>query len=271
MTDDTLVEYETDDGAAILKLNRPEKKNALSEALVLELKDAVEAAEAADDVRAVVITGNGDAFSSGYDLSESGGTSEDGTPTVEDGLERQQRILPLFTTIHDLTVPVIGAINGAALAGGSDLALTCDITIASDRATFGYPGIRMGGLSLSLIYPFVIGIKHARELMYTGKTIDAGEAERIGMVNRTVPHDDLMEEAMAEVDAIKKTPGATVQLTKHMLNDVMEMQGYRPTVRNSGYIATLSHQTGPGQKFFEIREEEGIGAAIEWMNETDKS
>ncbi len=270
MTENRLIEYEIDDGAAILRLNRPEKKNALSEELIGELTDAVKAAEAAEEVRAIVITGNGDAFSSGYDLSESGGTNEEGAPTVEDGLERQQRVLPLFTTIHELTVPVIAAVNGAALAGGSDLALTCDITIGSDRATFGYPGIRMGGLSLSLVYPFVIGIKHARELMYTGKTIDATEAERIGMVNRTVPHDELLAEAMAEVEAIKKTPGATVQITKHMLNDVVEMQGYRPAVRNSGYLATLSHQTGPGQKFFEIREEEGIGGAITWMNETDK-
>jgi len=270
MTDDRLVECETADGAAILRLNRPEKKNALSEALVVELADAVEAAEEADGVRAVVITGNGDAFSSGYDLSESGGTNDGGVPTVEDGLARQQRVLPLFTTIHELTVPVIAAVNGAALAGGSDLALSCDITIGSDRATFGYPGVRMGGLPLSLIYPFVIGIKHARELLYTGKTIDAEEAERIGMVNRTVPHDELMDEALSEVEAIKKTPGATVQITKHMLNDVVEMQGYRPAVRNSGYLATLSHQTAPGRKFFEIREEDGVGSAIKWMNETEK-
>ncbi|TKX78122.1 enoyl-CoA hydratase/isomerase family protein [Halorubrum sp. SD626R] len=270
MSSDPLVEYEVTDGAALLRLNRPEKKNALSEALVAELTDAVKAAEATEEVRAVVITGNGDAFSSGYDLSESGGTSEDGSPTVEDGLARQQRVLPLFTAIHELTVPVIAAVNGAALAGGSDLALTCDITLGSDRATFGYPGVRMGGMSLSLIYPFVIGIKHARELLYTGKTIGAEEAERIGMVNRIVSHDVLIDEALEEVAAIKKTPSATVQITKHMLNDVVEMQGYRPAVRNSGYLATLSHQTGPGQKFFEIRDEEGVGAAINWMNETDK-
>jgi len=95
--------------------------------------------------------------------------------------------------------------------------------------------------------------------MYTGKTIDAEEAERIGMVNRTVPHDALMDEAMTVVDQIQLTPEATVQITKHMLNDVVEMQGYRPAVRNSGYLATLSHQTGPGRKFFEIREERESG------------
>jgi enoyl-CoA hydratase len=120
------------------------------------------------------------------------------------------------------------------------------------------------------VYPFVIGIKHARELMYTGKTIDADEAERLGMVNRTVPDEDLMDEVRAEVECMKKTPAATLQLTKHLLNDVVEMQGYRPAVRSSGYVATLSHQTEHGKRFFEIRDEEGVGAAIEWMNTTDK-
>ncbi|MGM0604750.1 MAG: enoyl-CoA hydratase/isomerase family protein [Halobacteriota archaeon] len=270
MSDPTQITYEVTDGAALVHLDRPGKLNALSEQLAAELTDAMEQA-VDDEVRAVVVTGTGDAFSSGYDLTESGGTPDSGTiPSVEDGLERQRHVLPLFETIHDLPIPVIAAVNGHALAGGSDLALTCDLTIAGESATFGYPGIRMGGLSLSLVYPFVMGIKHARELMYTGKTIDAAEAERIGMVNRTVPDDELMDAAFAEVEAMKKTPRATLQITKHMLNDVVEMQGYRPTVRNSGYMATLSHQTEYGKTFFEIREEEGIGAAIEWMNETDK-
>ncbi|MFC6835075.1 enoyl-CoA hydratase/isomerase family protein [Halomarina ordinaria] len=270
MFDPSQLTYRTEDGAALIRLDRPEKLNALSEPLVEELRTAMERA-VDDDVRAVVLTGNGDAFSAGYDLTESGGTPDSGTvPSVEDGLERQRHVLPLFTTIHDLPIPVVAAVNGHALAGGSDLALTCDLTIAGESATFGYPGVRMGGLSLSLVYPFVMGIKHARELMYTGKTVDAREAERMGMVNRTVPDDDLMDAAWAEVEAIKKTPKATVQITKHMLNDVVEMQGYRPTVRNSGYMATLSHQSEYGQRFFEIRESEGVGAAIEWMNETDK-
>ena len=271
MVDPTHLTYETTDGAAVVRLDRPEKHNALSEALIDELRVAM--AQAVDDgVRAVVLTGAGDAFSAGYDLTESGGTPTSGTtPSVEDGLERQRRVLPLFTTIHELPIPVIAAVNGHALAGGSDLALTCDLAIAAESATFGYPGVRMGGLSLSLVYPFVIGINHARELMYTGKTIDAEEAARIGMVNRTVPDDELLEAAWEEVELLKKTPRATVQITKHLLNDVLEQQGYRPTVRNSGYLATLSHQTEYGKEFFEIREREGIGAAIEWMNETEKS
>ncbi|MCL7419165.1 MAG: enoyl-CoA hydratase/isomerase family protein [Halalkalicoccus sp.] len=270
MFDPTHLTYEIEDSTALIRLDRPGKLNALSEALVAELDAGMHRA-VDDGVRAVVLTGAGEAFSSGYDLTESGGTPESGSlPSVEDGLDRQRRVLPAFETIHELPVPVIAAVNGHALAGGSDLALTCDLTIAGESATFGYPGVRMGGLSLSLVYPFVMGIKHARELMYTGKTIDAAEAERIGMVNRTVPDAELMDAVFEEVDAIKKTPRATLRITKHMLNDVVEMQGYRPAVRNSGYMATLSHQTEYGKTFFEIRENEGIGAAIEWMNETDK-
>ncbi|WP_129115483.1 enoyl-CoA hydratase/isomerase family protein [Halegenticoccus tardaugens] len=269
MTQGSYVTYEVENDAAVIRLTNEERMNALSEALIDELTAAVERADG-DDVRAVVVTGSGDAFSSGYDLRESGGRAETGPPTVEAGLDRQNRALELFTTIYELDLPVIAAVNGYALAGGSDLALTCDYAVASERARFGYPGVRMGGLTLSLVYPFRMHVNHARELMYTGKLINADDAERIGMVNRTVGHDELMDSVWDEVDAIKKVPSATVQLTKHMLNGVMDMQGYRPAVKNSGYIATLSHHTEPGKKFFEIRDEEGVGAAIEWMNSVDK-
>jgi Enoyl-CoA hydratase/carnithine racemase len=262
--------YELTDDVAVVQIDRGERMNALSEALVAELTGAMDRA-VEDEVRAVLLTHTGEAFSSGYDLRESGGRSADATiPSVEQGLDRGRRVLELFTAIHELPVPVIAAVRGYALAGGSDLALTCDLTYAGESAVFGYPGVRMGGMSLSLIYPFVMGIKPARELLYTGKTIDAAEAARIGMVNRCVPDDALMATVWEEIEAMKLTPRATLQITKHMLNDVMEMQGYRPAVRTSGYLATLSHQSTHGRRFFEIREEEGIGAAIEWMHAAEK-
>lgn len=235
--------------------------------MIDELVAAVE--QGAEDGRVVVVTGNGEAFSSGYDLSESGGT-ETGEPNVKELLNRYRTAPRFVHTIYDLPMPVIAAVNGYALAGGSDLALACDLTIASERAEFGYPGVRMGGFPPTLIYPFVMGTKHSRELLYSGKRISAAEAERFGLVNRTVPHDDLMAVVRAEVDEIRKVPSTTVRIVKELHNSVLESQGYRPTVRLSELADALAHKTEGGKRFFEIRDEKGVEAAIHWMNETNK-
>jgi enoyl-CoA hydratase len=129
----------------------------------------------------------------------------------------------------------------------------------------------MGGLTATLIYPFVMdSLKHAREMLYTGKTVDAEAAERFGMVNRTVPHDDLMDEVMDEVAELRKVPRPVVTLAKHMLNGVQEQQGFRPSVKNSEFIAGLAHLTEGGRRFHEIIESEGLNEAFEWMYEADK-
>lgn len=264
------IAVEREDRAALLRLDRPDKRNALSMEMIDELSDALEELEDDEDVRAIVLTGAGSAFSSGYDLSEPIGDSE-GPPTAEEWMEQLGKQPRHVYTIYELDVPVIAAVNGPALAGGSDLALICDLTIASDEAEFGYPAIRMGGLTATLTYPFVMGsIKHARELLYSGKTVDADEAQRFGMVNRTVPHDRLMEEALAEVREIEKAPGEVVTLSKHMLNGAMEQQGFRPSVKQSEFVATVAHLTAAGKEFHRLVEEEGLNAAFEWMYEADK-
>jgi enoyl-CoA hydratase/carnithine racemase len=261
------VEYELDDGVATVRLDRPERMNALSGQLIDDLVDAVE--RGSEEARVVVVTGNGEAFCSGYDLEESGGT-ETGEPTVEELLDRYRSAPRFVHAIYDAPVPVIAAVDGYALAGGSDLALACDLTIASEEAEFGYPGVRMGGFPPTLVYPFVMGTKHSRELLFSGKRIPAEEAERMGMINRAVPHGDLLAEVHAEVDAIRKVPKTTVRILKEMHNAALEMQGYRPTVRLSELADALVHKTEGGKKFFEIRDDEGVEAAIEWMNEADK-
>lgn len=271
MSDYECVEYATENGAAVVRLDRPEKMNALSVQLIEDLTNALDRAESDDDVRAVILTGNGEAFSAGYDLGESGGRTEGGAPSAEDWLDRLESAPTHIHKAYELNVPVIAAVNGYAVAGGSDLALTCDLTIASERAEFGYPGMRMGGFPPTLIYPFVMGsIKYSKELLFSGKRVDADEAERFGMVNRTVAHDDLMDEAWKEVEEIKKVPRPVVRMAKHTLNGVIEMQGYRPMVKQSEFIDALAHVTEAGQRFFEIRDEEGVNAAIDWMNNVDK-
>jgi len=261
--------YEVEQGAALVTIDKPESLNSLTRGEVGELIDALHAAEADDDLRAVVLTGAGSAFSAGFDMDEL--ESFEDPESVEEWLDWLEAISEAVFAVYELDLPVVAAVNGHALAEGNDLAVIADITIASDRATFGYPGVRMGGFPPTLVYPFVTGsMKYVRELLYTGKVIDADRAAEMGMVNRVVDHDDLLDEAFEEVAAIRRVPSQGVRLAKHALNDVTEMQGFRPTVRQSQYVDALGHLTAAGQHFFELWEEEGTSAAIEWMNEAEK-
>ena len=269
MVDYEFVDYEVRDRAAYVTLQRPEKLNALHEPALEELTDALARSKEDDDLRAVVLQGSGKAFSTGYDIGGGDGVEETDLSVAEwlDRIGTYSHLRAIYE--HDL--PVIAAVDGYALAGGCNLALVCDLTFASERAKFGYTDVRMGGLPAYVIHPFVVGsIKHARELFYSGKMIEGTEAERMGLVNRTVPHDELLTTVEQEIDQIKKAPGTLVRLTKGMLNDVMEAQGYRPGGRIGEFLATLSVQSEGAEEFYRIRDEEGMEAAIDWMHQADK-
>ncbi|MFB6300378.1 MAG: enoyl-CoA hydratase/isomerase family protein [Halobacteriales archaeon] len=265
------IAVDIDDGAAVITLDRPETRNALSMALIEELVAELDRLERQRDIRGVILTGAGSAFSSGYDLTEPIGDSE-GPPSAEEWMVRLADQPEHIYTIYELDLPVIAAVNGPAIAGGSDLAFICDLTFASEAAEFGYPALRMGGLTATLTYPFVANsIKHARELLYSGKVIDAETAERFEMVNRTVPEDRLMATVFEELEEIKKAPRPVVTLSKHMLNGVVEQQGFRPSVKNSEFIAALAHLSEAGKRFDRLVDQDGLNAAFEWMYNAEKS
>jgi len=257
------VEYEVTDGAAWLRLDRPDSLNALNTRLLADLEDALREAEADDDARVVVLAGNGRAFSAGYDI----GDDEADHGTIEDRLTSPRTHLD---TVFDLRKPVIAAVDGHALAGGCNLALAPDLTFATERSEFGYPDMHFGELPSKFVLPFVgNSLKHARELLYSGKTVPAEEAARMGYVNRVVPDGDLEATVTEEVDHIRKTPGAVVTLLKEMVNEVQEAQGDRRG-RADEALASLTMEGAAPTKFREIRDEEGLDAALEWMHETDK-
>lgn len=262
---DTL-EYEITDRTAIIRLDRVEKRNALNDELVSELITALEAAEDATDVRVAVITGNGSVFSSGYDLYE-------GEPSLNDERKsdvekwvwdpKKNRHRYLFT-IYDLHIPVVAAVNGPALAGGSDLAALCDITVASDRAEFGYPAVRAGAPPVTLTYPFFTSsIKYAKELLLTGDIVSAKEAERFGLVNETVPHDELMATVWDKVESMRKVPSLASRLLKQETNSVLASQGFHPHVTDSGISSGLIHLSEVNRRFFDRIEKEGLESALD--------
>jgi enoyl-CoA hydratase len=179
---------ETADGVRTITLNRAAARNALSSELLNRLVEALHAAEADAAVRAVILTGADPAFCAGLDLREAGAT---GLPS---GSVLDPKASPWWV-LHAMSTPVIGAVNGPAVTGGLELALQCTFLVASDRAAFGDTHARVGvhpGGGLTGLLPQAIGLRRAREMSLTGNFLDAAEAQRLGLVNHVVPHQDLL-------------------------------------------------------------------------------
>lgn len=181
------------DGVAVVTLNRPERRNALSGELLAALRSTM--GELADDdaVAVVVLTGADPAFCAGLDLKELGSGSAGllGTATEADAVDVREPSTPW----RPLGKPLIGAVNGVAVTGGFELALQCDFLVASERAAFGDTHARVGllpGWGLSVLLPQAIGVRRAKEMSLTGNFLSAAEALQFGLVNHVVPHDELL-------------------------------------------------------------------------------
>ena len=210
-----------EDGIATITLNRPDKLNSLTPQMRVEMRVALEDAAADETVRAVILTGAGRGFCSGADVV----TVADMTETAEDEPQRELLLLPVATPrllaiIRSLNKPTICALNGVAAGAGTGLALTCDIIIASEQARFRIAFTRMGlhpGDGISYLLPRRIGTHRALELVYTNDIIDAKEMERIGLVNKVVPHDELMKTAREMAKKMFQIPPITLALTKQCI------------------------------------------------------
>jgi len=219
--------YEKKNGVAWITLNRPEVLNAQNDQMREELTSALEDARDDDDVSVIVITGAGDqAFSAGADISEFP------TRTPVDLIKRRGR-MRVIELIRNIPKPVIAAVNGYALGGGCELAMACDIIIASENATFGQPEIRVGvipGGGGTQMLPQLIGEKMAKELIFTGRSISAQELYRLGMVNRVVPQDRLVKEVNDFVEVLLRRSPIILALAKMATNKAMETplsEGFR--------------------------------------------
>ena len=218
---------------AIITLNRPEVGNSFDMTLGAEFDYVIRRLGEDGDIRAVIITGAGKYFSTGIDLSmfatperhasEAGGI-QDVLPSVEDQTLGKGTAVAATIRIRNMPKPVIAAVNGPAVGLGLSVALACDIIIASDRAKFSMAFVKRGiapdtGASFNL--PRVVGLQRACELTFTGDTIDAAEADHIGMASRVVPHDDLMKAARELAERIAKNPPLAVGLAKSQLYQAM--------------------------------------------------
>ena len=213
-----LVRYATDGPAAVVTINRPDKRNALSRALIAALADAFTRA-AGDNSRCVVLTGEGVAFCAGMDLDELRGTLGDDADKVWGDANT---LSALYEQIYTLPKPTIAAVNGAAVAGGAGLVTVCDLAVGVPSAKFGYPEVRRG-LVAAMVMPHLlrhVGERAARWMLLTGELIDAAEAHRAGLVNAVVQPDQLMPTATAWARSIAEGGPNALAKTKELLRDV---------------------------------------------------
>ena len=216
MDESSPILYAVEGAVALITLNRPDKRNALNDALVGGLKAALGEADADASVRAVVITGAGADFCSGADLASLQKISES---TIVENLDDARSLMELFALIRRVRVPVVAAVRGRALAGGCGLATACDIVLAARSARFGYPEVRIGFVPAMVmaILRRNVSEKRAFELATRGAEIGAEEAERLGLVNRIFDDATFEEEVESYVAGFERVSRSAVMLTKRLL------------------------------------------------------
>ncbi len=205
------IKYKVENQIGILKIDRQEALNALNSHVLSQLDAAVDDISKDKNIRALIITGEGRSFVAGADIGEQSELS------VEEGLLWGQRGSAIMMKIENLPIPTIAAVNGFALGGGCELALSCDIIIASEKAKFGQPEVSLGitpGFSGTQRLTRRVGIGKAKELIFTGKMIRADEAKEIGLVNTVTGADDLMDEALTMAADITKNAPIAVKYSK---------------------------------------------------------
>jgi methylglutaconyl-CoA hydratase len=213
-----LVEYTAHGPAAVVTINRPDRRNALSRALIADLTAAFRRA-ALDESRCVILTGNGPAFCAGMDLDELRGTLGDEQDQVWDDAAN---LSALYELIYTLPKPTVAAVNGAAVAGGAGLVTVCDLALSVPAAKFGYPEVRRG-LVAAMVLPHLlrhVGERAARWMLLTGELIDAAEAQRVGLVNAVVSPDELLPTAHAWANLLAEGGPKALAKTKELLREV---------------------------------------------------
>ncbi|ORA79802.1 enoyl-CoA hydratase/isomerase family protein [Mycobacterium malmoense] len=245
------VEFKTlDDNIACVTLNRPERLNAIDGSLIDGVHDALDAL-GGGEFRIAILTGAGRGFCAGADLSGTGepwikkpSKAKPTTPPFKINYDAQVRLADLFTRIYELPIPVIAAVNGVAVGGGLAFTLVSDIRVASEHARFGSVFIKAGFSSMdmgtSYLLPKIVGAGVARELMLTGRIIDAAEAYRIKLVHEVVAPDDLMPAALQLAHSIAENNAYGVWQTKIGLNAALDAPSLRHAIELENRTQILS-------------------------------
>ena len=261
------IRFEVIGAVARITLNRPSRANALNATMLAEIDQAMDMAEADQTVRAIIITGAGAAFSSGFDLKDQMERRPTGVAEWRPIL-RQDFDVPM--RFWHCPKPTIAAVRGPCLAGACELALACDITLAADDAFFGEPELKFGAGIVVMILPWIVGPKLAKEIILTGMDrMDAARAREIGMVNRVVPAAELQDSALALARHIAVIDPNLVQQTKRAINRAIEARGMLDALEAALDADLLIEAEGSPDKqhFMEIGRAEGLKAALAWREQ----
>jgi len=271
------ITYEVENGRARVTLNRPEKRNALSIAMLKELNDALWEADNDKAVHCVILRGAGKAFSAGYDLTpglnstptggREGATYRNGgiyaNPTIDDDIWRLEQGQRLRMALFDMHKPSIAQVHGHCLAGGTDLALLCDMVIAADDATIGFPPTRDLGSPPNQMWLYNCGPQWAKRLLLTGDTVTGEEAALIGLVLKSVPPDMLEAEVEGLASRMAKIDPDLLSANKRIINLGIELMGGRTLQRITAENDARGHLAPGTLAFRKNANEKGLKAALQ--------
>jgi enoyl-CoA hydratase len=257
--------YEVDGGKARITLNRPDKLNAMTPRLQRELHDALWEADGASDVHVIILRGAGateDAHAAGL----AGGQGRRGRRDFDDDtwwIERDQR---LRNTVLDVHKPVIAQVHGYCLAGGTDLALLCDLVVAANDAVLGFPPVRNQGSPVNHMWTYLVGPQWAKYFLLTGDQVSGEEAARIGLVWKAVPHEQLEAEVEALADKMCRIDPAILAANKRIVNIALELMGARTVQRMSAEMDARARLAPAVRQFYQLIAEKGLKEALAWRD-----
>jgi enoyl-CoA hydratase/carnithine racemase len=256
------VRYEVDGAVATITLDRPDVANAQSSQMIDELDAALDLADADDDVRVVILAGEGKHFSAGHDLKELMAGSDEWSrmrATAEGKLHHEQVMyFDRCVKLYEFRKPTIAAVQGACAAAGLMLACMCDLIVAAADAEFSNPVLRMSGAGVELLVePWELGPRKAKEFLLCAETLDAVDAERLGLVNKVVPRAELAAAAREMADKVALVPPVTAQAVKDSINRMTEYQGKRESWRYHFMVHQFVSNTATALGAMEARKQKG--------------
>jgi len=274
--------YEERDGLAIITLNRPEKKNALTDAVIQGIADGIDSATASVDVVAVVIRGSGDTLTAGYDLTAgtvvgTSGGDEPGwsTPYGATGPEPREGAwdpvrdyqfmgnnVRRFMKVWECPKPVVGEIRGWAVGGATDLILCADLLFMASDAHIGYAPSRIFGTPTTMLWVYRLGLEHAKQFLLTGRAIDAETAYRIGLVSSVHDPEDLTAAVEAEARRFRHIPANQLALNKLLINQAYENMGLRTSQMLGTFFDGVTRHTEEAYRWAESFADKGFREAI---------
>ena len=260
--------YETNDRVATLTLNRPERLNAISAELPGDLKAAVERADDDPDVHVIVLQGAGKGFCGGYDLVDyaqtpgemHGNQDMPWDPTLD--YRMMSRNTEDFMSLWRASKPTIARVHGAAAAGGSDIALCCDMVVMAENARIGYPPARVWGIPTPMMWVYRLGIENAKRMLFTGDLITGEEAMRMGLIQSAVPEAELDAEVKRLCDRIKGVPRNQLMMSKMAVNQAYEAMGLANTQRFANLFDGVARHSPEGLWFRQRAVDVGFKQAV---------